>query len=164
LGTNFVTANTVGSLALFNRTALGSIDGKSMVFKLSMDGYEKLQFSFAVQRPVPNAMNPNDYGVSLFTFTYSVDGVTFLPWGQIDTGAMTAVSNQAFSLAPTLNAVNDADTVYIKMTVSGSTGGINSTRVDNIQFNASPVPEPGAAGILLTALGLLAFTRHSGSR
>ena len=69
------------------------------------------------------------------------------------------VTNQAFTLTPILNAVNDADTVFIKMTVSGSTGGINSARIDNVQFNASPVPEPATAVAILASLGLIAIRR-----
>ncbi|HET6409502.1 MAG TPA: hypothetical protein VFG14_16560 [Chthoniobacteraceae bacterium] len=163
-GTNFATVTgspNGGSMALFNRTAQGGIDGKSMVFKLSMDGYEALEFSLAVQRPVSSG---GDYGVSLFTFLYSLDGTTFLPWGQIDTGFATSVINQAYTLTPVLNAVNDADTVYIKMTVSGSTNGINSTRIDNIQFNASVVPENGTASGVITAIGLIALRRNRTSR
>lgn len=155
-GTNFVTSGANGSLAFFNRAALGGIDNKSAVFKISMDGYEALQFSFAVQRP---AATDGDYGVSLFTFAYSLDGATFLPWGAIDTGAGLSVINGAFTLSPVLNAVNDADTVYVKMTISGSTGGDNSTRIDNVQFNAQVVPEPSIATALLGGLGLLISRR-----
>lgn len=160
-GTNFSTATGApsgGSLALFNRTAQGGIDGKSAVFKLSMDGYQDLAFSFAVQRPVSAA---NDYGVSLFTFSYGTDGVNYQPWGSIDTGFATSVINQAYSLGPVLQAVNDADIVYIKMTVSGSTGGVNSARVDNIQFNATPTPEPTAIAGLLAGVALLGTRRRS---
>jgi hypothetical protein len=156
-GTNFsLVTNQVGSLALFNRAAQGGIDGKSAVFKLSMDGYQDLGFSFAVQRP---SSTGGDYGVSMFTFTYSTDGSNFLPWGSIDTGFGLAVSNTAFTLGPILQNVNDADTVFIKMTVSGSTGGINSTRMDNIQFNATAIPEPGVFAALLPGIGVL-FSRR----
>jgi hypothetical protein len=171
---NGITANTAGtdfslatgspnggSIALFNRAAQGGIDGKSAVFKLSMDGYQALEFSFAVQRPNSTT---GDYGVSLFTFSYSLDGTNFLPWGSIDTGFATSVINQPFTLGTVLNAANDADTVFIKMTVSGSTGGINSARIDNVQFNASAVPEPVAAIVLFGGLGLLASRRPASSR
>jgi len=160
-GTIFATGTgspTGGSLALFNRAVQGGIDGKSAVFKLSMDGYQDLAFSFAVQRP---ASATGDYGVSLFTFSYSTDGLTFTPWGSIDTGFGTSVINQAYSLDPILQAVNDADNVFIKMTVSGSTGGINSARVDNIQFNATAAPEPTAIAGLLVGVAMLGARRRS---
>jgi hypothetical protein len=155
-GTNFSTANSVGSVALFNRAVQGGIDGKSAVFKLSMDGYQDLGFSFAVQRPTSGT---GDYGVSLFTFSYSTDGSNFLPWGSIDTGFGVAVSNTAFTLGPILQSVNDADTVFIRMTVSGSTGGINSTRFDNVQFTATAIPEPASIAILLSGLCILGARR-----
>ena len=144
-------------LALFNRAAQGGIDGKSAVFKLSMDGYQDLAFSFAVQRPVSMT---NDYGVSLFTFSYSTDGTTFFPWGAIDTGFSTSVINQPYALGSILQFVNDADTVFIKMTVSGSTGGINSARIDNVQFNATAIPEPASIAILLSGFGILGASRR----
>jgi len=53
-GTNFSQATGApngGSLALFSRVELGGLNGKSAVFQLSMDGYQALEFSFAVQRP-----------------------------------------------------------------------------------------------------------------
>jgi hypothetical protein len=162
-GTNFSTVtNQVGSLALFNRTAQGGIDGKSAIFTLSMDGYQGLQFSFAVQRP---ASAGNDYGVSKFTFSYSTDGTNYLPWGEIDTGKGTSVINTPYALGPTLNAVDDADQVYIKMIMSGSTadtpaGSINSTRMDNIQFNATAVPEPATALLLTFAVGVMGMRRR----
>ena len=159
-GTNFSTgtgAPSGGSLALFNRAAQGGIDGKSAVFKLSMDGFQGLEFSFAVQRPVSAG---GDYGVSLFTFSYSTDGTTYQPWGSIDTGFATSVINAQFILSPILNAVNDADTVYVRMTVSGSTGGINSARMDNIQFNASAIPEPATATALFAGFAVCALSRR----
>jgi hypothetical protein len=160
-GTIFSTSTgspTGGSLALFNRAAQGGIDGKSAVFKLSMDGYQDLAFSFAVQRPVSAG---GDYGVSLFTFSYSTDGLNFTPWGSIDTGFATSVINQAYTLDTLLQSVNDAENVFIKMTVSGTTGGINSARVDNIQFNATATPEPTAIAGALIGVALLGMRRGS---
>jgi len=159
-GTNFSTGTgspSGGSIALFNRAAQGGIDGKSAVFKLSMDGYQGLEFSFAVQRPTSAG---GDYGVSLFTFSYSFDGANYLPWGTIDTGFATAITNSPFILTPVLNAANDADTVFVRMTVSGSTGGINSARVDNVQFNVTAVPEPATATALFTGFAVCALARR----
>jgi hypothetical protein len=98
--------------------------------------------------------------VSFFTFAYSTDGATFQPWGTIDTGFATAITNMPFTLSPVLNAVNDADVVYVRMTVSGSTGGINSARVDNVQFNATAVPEPGTATALFAGFSVCALSRR----
>jgi hypothetical protein len=98
--------------------------------------------------------------VSLFTFSYSIDGSTFFPWGAIDTGFSTSVINQPYALGSILQSVNDADTVFIKMTVSGSTGGINSARVDNVHFNATAIPEPASIAILLSGVGILGASRR----
>jgi hypothetical protein len=155
-GTTLSTAAGVGSMALFNR---GAVNGKSMVFQVSMAGYEFMTFSLAVQRPAVSDGSDN-YGVSLLTLSYSTDGLTFTPWGSIDTGASQSVINGAFTLSPGLSAVDNAPNVFVKMTVSGSTGP-NSTRLDNIQFNANPIPEPSATAILtLSGLALAARRRR----
>ena len=145
-GTTMSTAGGVGSMALFDR---GSLNGKSMVFQISMAGHEFLTLSLAVQRPAAAAGTTN-YGVSLLGFSYSTDGITFSPWGTIDTGENLAVTNTAFTLTPSLSAVDNASEVFVKMTVSGASG-INSTRFDNFQFNANPIPEPTATSILLVS-------------
>lgn len=156
-GTTFSTTTTeVGSMALFNR---GAVNGKGMVFQISMAGYEFLTFSLGVQRPLASNGTDN-YGVSLLTLSYSTDGLTFTPWGSIDTGASQPISNTSFTLSPGLSAVDNAANVFVKMTVSGSTGP-NSTRLDNIQFNATPVPETSASAILaLSGLALAARRRR----
>lgn len=46
------------------------------------------------------------------------------------------------------------------MTVSGSTNGMNSTRLDNIQFNATPIPKPSTATALLAAAGWVGMRRR----
>ncbi|MES2704969.1 MAG: hypothetical protein V4726_00040 [Verrucomicrobiota bacterium] len=153
-GTTLSTAGTVGSMALFDR---GLLNGKSMVFQVSMAGYEFLTFSLGAQRPAAAAGTDN-YGVSLLTMSYSTDGLTFSPWGVIDTGAGQAVSNTAFALSPGLSAVDNVSQVFVRMTVSGATGS-NSTRFDNFQFNATPVPEPGACA-MLTVSGLCLAARR----
>lgn len=153
-GTALSTAAGVGSMALFNR---GALNGKSMIFQISMAGYEFLTFSLGVQRPVAGD-GADNYGVSLLTLSYSTDGINFTPWGSIDTGASQSVINGAFTLSPGLSAVDNAPEVFVKMTVSGATG-INSTRLDNIQFNANPVPEPGAC-IMLAFSGVCLAARR----
>lgn len=153
-GTTLSTAAGVGSMALFDR---GLLNGKSMVFQVSMAGYEFLTFSLGVQRPVA-AEGTNNYGVSLLTMSYSTDGVNFTPWGVIDTGAGQSVSNTAFTLSPGLSAVDNQSQVFVKMAVSGATG-LNSTRFDNFQFNANPVPEPGA-GVMLAVSGVCLAARR----
>ncbi len=153
-GTTLSTAGTVGSMALFDR---GLLNGKSMVFQVSMAGYEFLTFSLGVQRPAA-AAGADNYGVSLLTMSYSTDGLTFTPWGVIDTGAGQAVSNTAFTLSPGLSAVDNVSQVFVRMTVSGATGP-NSTRFDNFQLNATPVPEPGACA-MLTVSGLCLAARR----
>ena len=146
-------------MALFNleSAGLGSINGKSAVFRLSMDGYQGLEFSFGTQRP--NDTNGGGYGVNVYDFSYSTDGTTYFPWGTLATGGAAAISNTAFTLSPILQSVNDADLVFVKMTMSGATG-FNSTRVDNIQFNATAIPEPASIAILLCGIGILGAGRR----
>jgi hypothetical protein len=170
---NGITANTAGttfktgtgspaggSMALFER---GTLNGKSMVFRFSMTGFQDLSFSFGTQRPTDGSGGPGGYGVNVFTLAYSTDGVSFLPWTTIETGGATPVTNTAFGSTTPLSGVNDAPDVWLRMTLSGATG-FNSARLDNIQLNANPVPEPSTACVVMLGLACVVNRRARPAR
>ena len=154
-GSGFSTTTTgAAALGVLGTTA----NSKSMVFVLSTTGYRNLVLTFATQR--------TSTGFTGNTFSYSTDGTNFT---QFATGVAPATSyatiTEDFS---SVAALNNAATVYIEYTLAGATettlGGtpVNSgnNRLDNIQFNASPVPEPGTAFGSLLLVGVLGWNQR----
>lgn len=133
-----------------------SANGKSLVFVLSTTGYQGLVLSFATVRSTT--------GFTGNTFSYSTDGTSFTaaaaPVTAVTPGSNYALVTEDFS---SLASLNNASTVYIRYTLAGATGSTGSNFLDNVQFNASPVPEPATVfgGCLLVgALGWQQWRRR----
>ena len=120
----------------------GRENGKSIIFSLSVSGYQNLILTYATVRTSTGFTDQN--------WLYSNDGTTFTSFSTINgssiptpSGSITsssyAVETVNFS---SITALNNDSLIYIELTLSGGTGV--SDRFDNIQFNAdlSPVPEP----------------------
>ena len=126
-GTGFSTTTTgAAALALINNTA----NGKSAVFRFSMAGFQDLVVSYATQRTAT--------GFSSQAWSFSTDG---LNW----TDHQSVVPPPAPFGVLTLNNItglNGATDAYLRLTVSGATAAAGNNRLDNIQFNATAVPEP----------------------
>lgn len=105
-----------------------SANGKSVVFKFSMAGFQNLQLSYA-QRGTAT-------GFSTETWSYSTDGVNFTELETINGTNVTTFTLREvdFTSATTLN---DAADVYIKLTVDGCTSGSGNNRIDNVVFRAN---------------------------
>lgn len=148
-GTSFDTTNGV-TLTLANQTS----NGFRAVFAISMAGFQDLVISYATQATAS--------GFDLQTWSYSTNGTTFTDFDTFDpklggTTATTFAGVGAVTL-DTLTAVNDVSTVYIGLTITGATSATGNNRLDNIQFNATAIPEPATA--LLGAVGLLGILRR----
>ena len=126
-GTGFSTTTTgAAALALLNQTA----NGKSAVFRFSMAGFQDLVVSYATQR--------TSTGFDAHAWAFSTDGLTW-------TDHQSVVPPPAPFGVLTLNNItglNGATDAYLRLTVSGATSGNGNNRIDNIQFNATAVPEP----------------------
>ena len=126
-GTGFSTnPNGAASLVLVNNTA----NGKSAVFRFSMAGFQDLVVSYASQR--------TGTGFTAQAWSFSTDG---LNW----TDHQSVVPPPAPFGVLTLNNItglNGATDAYLRLTVSGATAAAGNNRLDNIQFNATAVPEP----------------------
>jgi hypothetical protein len=126
-GTGFSTTTTgAAALALVNNTA----NGKSAVFRFSMAGFQDLVVSYATQRTAT--------GFTAQAWSFSTDG---LNW----TDHQSVVPPPAPFGVLTLNNItglNGATDAYLRLTVSGATAAAGNNRLDNIQFNATAVPEP----------------------
>jgi hypothetical protein len=126
-GTGFSTTTSgAAALALVNNTA----NGKSAVFRFSMAGFQDLVVSYATQR--------TNTGFTAQAWSFSTDG---LNW----TDHQSVVPPPAPFGVLTLNNItglNGATDAYLRLTVSGATNANGNNRLDNIQFNATAVPEP----------------------
>jgi len=150
-GTNFSTsAAGASSLSLANSTA----NGKAITFSLSMAGFTNLVVSYATQRTAT--------GFTGNQWSFSLNGTTFTDFG---TAVVPNTSYAAVTL-PAVTALDDASgTVFLKYTFAGASSGSGNNRLDNIQINADPVPEPSTAITLLGGVAMLCgFRRLRSSR
>jgi hypothetical protein len=120
------TTSGAAALALVNQTA----NGKSAVFRFSMAGFQDLVVSYATQRTAT--------GFTAQAWSFSTDGLTW-------TDHQSVVPPPAPFGVLTLNNItglNGATDAYLRLTVSGATAASGNNRIDNVQFNATAVPEP----------------------
>ncbi len=113
-------------LAIRNTTA----NGKSVVFKISTEGFQDLTISYAYRRTAT--------GFNHCVWSYSVNGTDF-------TEAVTKTYNGTISPAQLetvdlsgINALDDQENVYLRLTLSGCSSASGNNRIDNVQFNANP--------------------------
>ena len=126
-GTGFSTTTSgAAALALLNNTA----NGKSAVFRFSMAGFQDLVVSYATQR--------TSTGFSSQAWSFSTDGLNWTDHQTIS-GLPTSFATQTLGSITGLNGATDA---YLRLTVSGASAAAGNNRIDNIQFNATAVPEP----------------------
>lgn len=125
-GTGFSTTTTLGALALINQSA----NGKSAVFRFSMAGFQDLVVSYASQR--------TGTGFTAQAWSFSTDGLNWTDHQTIS-GLPTSFATQTLGSIAGLNGATDA---YLRLTVSGASTASGNNRIDNIQFNATAVPEP----------------------
>lgn len=126
-GTGFSTVTTgAAALTLVNNTA----NGKSAVFRFSMAGFQDLVVSYATQRTAT--------GFTAQAWSFSTDGLNWTDHQTIS-GLPTSFATQTLGSIAGLNGATDA---YLRLTVSGASTASGNNRIDNIQFNATAVPEP----------------------
>ena len=139
LGAGFnSTTSGAAALALVNQTA----NGKHAVFRFSMAGFQDLVVSYATQR--------TSTGFNSQTWSYSTDGTTWTEHQSLT----TLPSSFAVQTLNKITGLNGAADAYLRLTFAGATAAAGNNRLDNIQFNASSVPEPSS--ILLVSSAALA--------
>ena len=127
------------ALALFDTSA----NGKSAVFRFSMNGFRDLEVSYAAERGFS--------GFQSHTWASSIDGVN---WVEQQTISPIFTLYESMSLN-TIRSLDNASNAYLRLTFFGATNSNNNSynRLDNIQFNASAVPEP-TSWLLISSISL----------
>lgn len=143
-GLSTVTTGSSG-LALLASTA----NGKSTVLAFSMTGFQGLSLTYSTQRSATGFTNQ--------MWEYSTDAANWSLIGNVGSGTSAGTIASSYNTSGVIgfydvSGLDNASTAYLRLTVTGSTGGNN--RLDNIQLNATTiVPEPASFSLLM--LGLL---------
>lgn len=134
--------------------ANSSANGKSVVFKFSMTGFQNLELSYA-QRGTAS-------GFSTETWSYSTNGTDFTV---VETISGTNQTNSEFVMRNvyfTAAALNEASEVYIKLTVDGATNASGNNRIDNVVFRANlagpDVYAPHVTNVAVTSANTVAVS------
>jgi len=131
-GPGFSTVTTgAAALALVNQH-LSPTNGKSAVFRFSMAGFQDLVVSYATQR--------TNTGFTSHAWSFGTDGIN---WTDHQTLTPPPAPFGVLTLS-NIAGLNGATDAYLRLTVSGAseTASNGNNRFDNIQFNATAVPEP----------------------
>jgi len=91
--------------------------------------------------------------------SWSTDGINYTNFATY--ALTTTFALQSFDFSA-VNALDNASTVYLRITFLGATTASGNNRIDNVQVNASIIPTPGAAALL--GLGSLAMVRRRRAR
>lgn len=105
-----------------------SANGKSIVFKLSTSGYQNIQLTYA--------QRGSDKGFKKEEWWYSTDGVNFVFFDSISPANIITYTLRTVDFT-SVTELNDAETVYFKMTVYGATTSAGNNRIDNVVFRGN---------------------------
>jgi len=145
-----VVTSGAASLALVNTTA----NGFHAVFGIDMTGYKDLAVSYATQKTAT--------GFSTHQWSWSTDAVN---WTNFDTvswesGVATTFATVGVVTLASVTGLNNIPTAFVRLTVDGATASSGNNRLDNIQFNATAIPEPTAVLLLTGMAGLVGLKRR----
>ena len=135
------------SLVISHKTAVGppanETNGKSIVYKFSMTGYDYVDISYGLFR---HGTATDNTSFAKTSWAYSTDGST---WTAIEDNDISTLYNtttyygsKLYSIpsnATHLPALANAGTAYLKMTVDGATGitAYSNIRLDNVKIKAA---------------------------
>jgi len=127
-----------------------STNGGWVQFEVDMTNFEDLVVSFATRG--------TGTGFNSGQLSWSTDGALFTDFGATWAGNVSSF----FAVSRDLSSITDIDnvsTVFVRLTLGGATGASGNNRIDNVQFNATQIPAPGALA-LLGLSGLVAARRR----
>ncbi|HCQ11844.1 hypothetical protein [Flavobacterium sp.] len=109
-----------------------SSNGKSMVVKFSMSGFQNPILTFA-------ARQSGSTSYTTYQFAWSIDGISFTNFGSNLAPTTTSFALKTLDLS-SINTVDGAASVYIRITFSGASNATSNNRLDNIVVNATSIP------------------------
>ena len=104
-------------------------NGKSIVLKFSMIGLENPVLTYSTRYSGSTGFNSQ-------LWAYSTDGINFTDFGTNLAPTSTSFTTKTLDLS-SVNAIDQASVVYLKITFAGATGATSNNRLDNIVINAS---------------------------
>jgi hypothetical protein len=144
------TTTSPASLALLGGSS-NAANGKKLIMKFSMTGYQNLVVSYAHQR--------TGTGFTSMLWETSLDGTAW-----VSAQTITAIPG-SFALQ-TLNPITSLDgaaTAYLRITCTGATGASGNVRLDNIQLNATSSATPPNVVLTGNGTGLVATFGSAGT-
>lgn len=109
--------------------ANNSANGKSIIFKFSMDGYQNAFLTFATRGTAT--------GFSAHQWAWSIDGTNFTNVGD-NTANTTSTFVSDTLILSSIPALNNASMVYLKLTIDGASSVAGNNRIDNVLIYAEP--------------------------
>ncbi len=148
----------VGGGALAVVGSIGNVSSNSVTanggwvqFAISTSGYTNLVMSFAGRGTGTGFGSVNS---AVNTVQTSTDGVNFASFTTYES-RQTSFQTYTFNFGAGLN---NQSTVFVRLLLDGATSGNGNNRIDNVQFNATAIPAPGA--LALVGLGGLVAARR----
>lgn len=117
-----------------------SANGKSLVIKFSTTGFENPVLTFATRG--------TGSGFTTHQWAWSADGTSFTNFGTNTANTGSSFLTRTLDMSA-INAVDNAASVYLRLTVSGATTTSGNNRLDNIVINATAItggPTPVVTG------------------
>lgn len=110
--------------------ANSSANSKSIVIKFSMEGYQNAQLTYATRCTATGFTN--------HAWAYSVDGVNFTTFVATEPAFQTAKTWETHTIDfSSVTAINEAEDVYLRLTLTGATNATGNNRFDNIVVKAN---------------------------
>ncbi len=140
-----------GALAV--QSGAGNVNnGNYFQFAVSSLGFQDVVLTYATRG--------TSSGFTSHDFSFSTDGINFTSLGSQPAVITStwAVTTLDLSAVP---AADNAAGLIVRITLNGatSTNGLGNNRFDNVQFNATQVPTPGALALLGLG-GIVALRRR----
>jgi len=129
-----------GALAV--QSGAGNVNnGKFFQFAVSSLGFQDVILTYATRG--------TSTGFTTHTFDFSTDGVNFFGLGTVPAVTTSTWAVTTLDLS-SVSAADNAANLIVRITLNGatSTNGLGNNRFDNVQFNATQIPTPGALALL----------------